>query len=106
MAKEMFSQIFSTLILRIGVSVAIDTTKKPLCVRCVRCVRVLRPKTGSLHPNSSVQPTSCGMQRQLSYAYVLFWLLQILITYVRYIDVMYMYDECGFWYNNIQRHKW
>lgn len=85
MAKEMFSQIFSTLILRIGVSVAIDTTKKPLCVRCVR---VLRPKTGSLHPNSSVQPTSCGIQRQLSYAYVLFWLLQILITYVRYIDVI------------------
>jgi hypothetical protein len=31
-AKEMFAQIFSSLILRIGVSVVIESTKKPLCV--------------------------------------------------------------------------
>ena len=34
-AKEIFSNIFCTLILRIGVSVVIDSTKKPLCVRYV-----------------------------------------------------------------------
>lgn len=32
-AKEMFSQIFSTLILRIGVSVVVESSKKPLCVK-------------------------------------------------------------------------
>jgi hypothetical protein len=31
-AKEMFSRILSALILRIGISVVIDSTKKPLCV--------------------------------------------------------------------------
>ena len=34
-AKEMFAQIFSSLILRIGVSVVIESTKKPLCVRYI-----------------------------------------------------------------------
>ena len=34
-AKEMFAQILSALMLRIGVSVMIDSSKKPLCVRCV-----------------------------------------------------------------------
>ena len=34
-AKEMFARIFSALMLRIGVSVVIENSKKPLCVRCV-----------------------------------------------------------------------
>lgn len=34
-AKEMFSAIFAALILRIGISVVIDSSKKPLCVRYI-----------------------------------------------------------------------
>ena len=38
-AKDMFSKIFSALMLRIGISVMIDSSKKPLCVRYI-CINV------------------------------------------------------------------
>jgi hypothetical protein len=46
--KEMFSQIFSSLVLRIGVSVIIESSKKPLCVSvAIDALRQFLKVTGS-----------------------------------------------------------